>query len=116
MSIQQKTGNYGESKAIEYLEANDYLVIFRNFRYKRGEIDIIARKGELLVFVEVKTRRSEAYGFPEESIDDKKIEMIRATAEGYCEANKWLGPIQFDIISIISNKQTFELEHFEDAF
>lgn len=116
MAIQQQVGNYGESKACEFLIANGYEVVERNFRAGRAEVDIIAKLPDTFVFIEVKTRKSIAYGYPEEFVDERKIELIHAAAETYCDANNWRGHIRFDIIAIVKNNQGVELEHFEDAF
>lgn len=110
----KQIGDRGESLAIAFLQNKDYNVICSNFRFKRAEIDIIAKHGHFLVFVEVKLRKSAAFGNPEEVVNDKKIELIQLAAENYIETINWMGPIRFDIISITGSKNN--IAHFEDAF
>ena len=77
-------GRYGEDKAAEYLAANGYAVLCRNFRWKGGEIDIVARdkaRKNLIVFVEVKTRRDGGFGLPCEAVTPAKMRRIRRTIE-----------------------------------
>jgi len=111
-----KVGNYGERKAAEYLISLGYDVLERNYRFGRAEIDIIAKFKQTMVFVEVKTRKNTNYGYPEDFVDEKKIERIQNAAEKYCLDNHWQSDIRFDIIAIVTNSRSFELEHFEDAF
>jgi len=109
------TGERGEDFAVSYLLEHNYSILSRNFRYKRSEIDIIARKENLLVFVEVKTRRNYKFGFPEASVDSHKMEMIHMGAEAYMEEIKWRNDIRFDVIAILYGN-TPEIKHFKDAF
>ena len=116
MEDKQATGNLGEKKAAEFLERKGYFIIERNFRYRRGEIDIIARKGTLLLFVEVKTRTgNNAWGYPEEAVTNKKARKVVACANAYIFKKNWQGEIRFDIISVEIG-ETEPITHFEDAF
>jgi putative endonuclease len=110
-----KSGAAGENSAAEYLVANGYRVRERNFRFKRGEIDLIAEKENWLVFVEVKTRSSPAFGFPEQFVDEKKRLMVLATAAHYLDLVKWAGQVRYDVIAITLQPEV-ELVHFQDAF
>ncbi len=83
------TGNKGEDLACEYLKKNRYKILERNFRIRGGEIDIVARDGEYLVFVEVKARHSHEYGPPAESITPWKIRALKKTALFYIMKTKW---------------------------
>ena len=74
---------YGERVAAAFLRRHGYRVLYRNYRTVRGEIDLICRCGELLVFVEVRTRSSEEFGRPAESIDAAKQESVRQAARSY---------------------------------
>ena len=78
-----KTGNYGEDLACKFLENLGYTIIERNYFYNHGEIDIIARDGDSLVFAEVKYRTSLEYGPPELAISKAKQRLVRRTAEAY---------------------------------
>ena len=115
---QDKTGigKNGEDTAARHLLAKGYHVIERNWRYKRSEIDIIAEKEGVLVFVEVKTRSYVAYGHPEESVDEKKANKIMEGAEEYIFKVDWHGDIRFDVIAIHLEGNGHKLFHFEDAF
>ncbi len=81
----RRLGDWGERQARLHLEANGYSLLARNFRCRAGEIDIVARQGEQLVFVEVKARRGDAYGTAEESISPARSERLAAVAEEYLQ-------------------------------
>ena len=111
----KSTGTYGEDLACSYLDQKGYLVLERNYRYGKAEIDIIARKNDLLLFIEVKTRTNINYGYPESFLSDSQAQRIIEAAEEYIFRNDWKGQIRFDIISIIIGDSE-ELKHFKDAF
>lgn len=94
-------GNKAEDLAVKFLWGESYSIIERNFNIRGGEIDIIAKKGEFLVFVEVKARFSHEYGLPEESITFYKIKALKKTALFYIQKKK-LGDIlyRFDLVAI----------------
>ena len=106
----------GEEEAAHYLRANGYEILNRNWRWKRSEIDLIARKDGLLIFIEVKSRRNHDFGYPEEFLTEDQEDRIRLAAEHYCEQINWQGPIRFDIIAILQNAYPEHLEHLEEAF
>jgi putative endonuclease len=105
-------GKLGEAKAEKFLTEMGYSIIARNYRYKRSEIDLIMQKENWLVFVEVKMRSSEAFGFPEESVNAAKRKKILEGAAQYLEETRWAGNVRYDIVAISKNK----IDHFEDAF
>jgi len=109
-------GDLGEEKAAAYLMEKGYQIEARNYRFKRNEVDIIARKNELLVFVEVKTKSYSTYGHPEEQVDEKKAARIIEAADQYVYEVNWLQNIRFDVISIIKKHNDCIITHFEDAF
>ena len=74
-------GDKGEDYACQYLLQKGYRILKRNFRCRFGEIDIMARDGESLVFIEVKTKTSDEYGYPEEMVDDAKIKKIEGVMD-----------------------------------
>ncbi len=115
MGKNNELGQEGESLAADYLKNNGWEIVEMNYRYRRTEIDLIARKDGFLVFFEVKSRTGTAFGMPEDSVDQKKAENVTRAAEQYIADHDWQGNIRFDIISIIKKGQT-ELRHFEDAF
>lgn len=105
-------GREGEEMAAKYLEGKGYTVLERNFRSGRAEIDLVVRKENLLVFVEVKWRKRTAYGMPEDAVDDRKAELLLQAGENYIFKKDWKGGVRFDIVSITPNQG---IDHFEDA-
>jgi len=104
-------GGKGEKQAEKYLVSQGYDIVERNFRCKYGEIDIIARKGGVLVFVEVKTRSGSGFGMGFESVTQKKQEKLLLTAQAYM-AGRPPTAARFDVVSIDSGKIT----HIQNAF
>src|SRR3989344_5868996 len=95
------SGNYGEDLACKYLKDLGYKILERNYRIRGGEIDIVAKDKEYLVFVEVKARWSHEYGLPSESITPWKIKALLKTALFYIQKIKWgEGPYRIDLVSI----------------
>ncbi|HUT08462.1 MAG TPA: YraN family protein [Candidatus Latescibacteria bacterium] len=114
----QALGLRGEEIACAYLKKKKYAIVTRRFRMFHGEIDIIARDGATLVFVEVKARADESFGRPEDAVTPGKQRQIRKIAQGYLVENP-LGDAgcRFDVISILfDNDDGYRLEHFVDAF
>lgn len=111
-------GRAGEDIACRYLERKGYTIVARGFRMFRGEIDIIARDGATLVFVEVKARADESHGRPEESVTPAKQRQIRKIAQGWLLANPAPGvDCRFDVVAIlVRGPDDRRLEHFIDAF
>lgn len=106
MAIHNEIGKQGENLAADWLEKNEYYILHRNFRFKHWEIDIIAVKDITLHFIEVKTRTSEAFGFPEDSVTPKKLHQLRIAATMYLRANPHYKWIQFDVIAILLQEKT----------
>ncbi len=116
MTSTKNIGDRGEELAIQYLVDKGFKILEQNYRFKRSEIDIIAKKDSFFVFIEVKTRNNSYYGNPEDFVDSKKAEMVHQAAEAYLEDKSLDIPIRFDIISIIDKGASFTIDHFEDAF
>jgi putative endonuclease len=112
----KRIGNKGEDLAVNYLFANGYNVIHRNYRVGRSEIDIIAQINNTIVFIEVKTRKDYSHGYPEEFVSEAQQERIMDAAEEYLESKNCNSDVRFDIISILSNGDKTTLDHFENAF
>lgn len=85
----KQTGNWGESVACKFLKDQGYKILERNYLIRGGEIDIVAKDGEYLVFVEVKTRWSHEFGLPSESVTPWKIRALLKTAKFYLNKIKW---------------------------
>ncbi len=108
-------GSSGERIAEEYLKKEGYDILARNFRTRLGEIDIVASKGEYLVFVEVKARKSEAYGFPSESVTYAKQRKISMVASQYIKLNMYFGAaVRFDVVEVYLTEG--RINHIENAF
>ncbi len=116
MDAKQATGKLGEKLAADFLQQKGYTIEERNFRYRRNEIDIIARNEGLLVFVEVKARSGRGdWGRPEEAVDTGKASRLINCANAYIFKTNWQADIRFDIIAVELGKEIL-ITHFEDAF
>ncbi len=118
MNNKKEKGKEGEELACKYLIEHGYKILQKNYQFGRGEIDIIALDGEIIVFIEVKYRKSLEYGYPEDSITKKKQLQIRKIAEAYLYQYKIENhPCRIDVISILhfGNKEP-EIKHFINAF
>ncbi len=100
MAKHNLTGKSGEILGMEYFINNGYEILHRNWRHKHWEVDLIASLNGILHFIEVKTRTSLKYGYPEESVDTKKIRFLINAAEEYLYQNTQWQRIQFDVLSI----------------
>lgn len=114
MTDKMKLGKEGERLAANFLMQKGFEVVYRNFRFRRAEIDLIVRREDWLLFVEVKTRSSSAFGEPEEAVTAKKVRMMYDAAEEYIYSIDWKGHVRFDIISVKLGSPP-EIMHFEDA-
>lgn len=111
-------GKRGEELAAAYLESKGYLVLDRNYRFEKAEIDIVAFDHTQIIFVEVKSRSGTYFGRPEEYVTEAKEKNIKRAAEAWIYERKMdTALVRFDIIAIVQNKnEAPEITHFEDAF
>lgn len=109
-------GDKGEELAAKYLLERGYILIEKNWRYFRYEIDLIVQKDQHIIFVEVKTRYSANYGEPWEAVNRAKRQKICASADAYIRERQLDWEPRFDIISIIKNNAHVQIQHIEDAF
>jgi putative endonuclease len=117
MAEHNELGKLGEDLANDYLAQRGYSILHRNWRYGRYEIDIIAQKGRVLHFVEVKTRASNVYGFPEENVTRKKIRRLLLAADEFLYRHPDYHHIQFDVLAINKwGEQPAEYLLFEDIY
>jgi putative endonuclease len=100
MAIHNELGKTGEDLAVQYFTAQGYSILFRNWRYKHEEIDVIAVKNGILHFIEVKTRSNSKFGLPEESINRKKLRSFLNAAQAFLHRHAEWKRIQFDVLSI----------------
>jgi putative endonuclease len=119
----KQIGNYGENLALEAYEKAGYEVVAQQYRCVMGEIDLIVRKEDVLVFVEVRTKTNQRYGSAEESITDKKKKTIRRVSQFFLQDftyNKSFNQltIQFDVIAITIDKRNklAWMQRYEQAF
>lgn len=115
-----KTGNnlggQGENLAVEYLRQEGYEILERNYRYLKAELDIVARKGDFLVVVEVKTRTGEFLSPLADTISKKKISLLVSAAHQYVTTKNLDCEVRFDILAIRLQKGIPQIEHLKDAF
>ncbi|MDI6765641.1 MAG: YraN family protein [Bacteroidota bacterium] len=117
MPNKRQKGTIGEDLAVDFLQKKGYCILQRNYRYEHGEIDIVAEDGKVLVFIEVKTRRSKDFGEPEDAVTPRKRAKIRATADGYLfENNIDDKECRFDVIAIDYEDKEIKVRHIEDSF
>jgi len=109
-------GEYGEELAVKHLQKNKYTVLDRNYRWQKIEIDIIAIKNGQLIACEVKTRSSMKIGQPYRAVNQKKQQRIIRAINHYLESKKWNIDVQFDVLSIIHNRNCTEVDHISNAF
>jgi putative endonuclease len=116
MAKHLKQGQKAEMLAARYLANIGYLILDKNYRSGRAEVDIIAQTGTFLVFVEVKSLQKRFHGNPEGRIGKHKKHMLFQAADAYQMDNNWHQEIRFDAISVNFYPQAIKIEHFEDAF
>jgi putative endonuclease len=111
-------GGYGERVAARLLDDAGFVLLDRNWRCSRGEIDLVARDGATIVFCEVKTRRSDAFGSPVEAITAAKVRRLRALAALWLADHPRVhGPVRFDVVSVRPQRSgAAQVEHLRGAF
>lgn len=104
--------------AVDILIKNGLIILERNFRCRHGEIDIIAREGDMIVFIEVKTRKSDRFGVPEEAVDRRKQAKLRQLAAYYLNKNFYAFRCRFDVYSIYldHNNQPEDIRVLRNCF
>lgn len=109
-------GQLGEQAVAALLEERGFLIVGRNVRVKRLEIDLIATRGRTLVFCEVRTRRTDAYGSPAETITRDKAMRVRRAGYAWARENARGMRLRFDAAAVVLRREEFEIEYYEDAF
>lgn len=113
----QQFGQTSEAIAADYLQRNGYKILVRNYRTKLGEIDLIARDGDTLAFIEVKARRSARYGNPKYAVNRWKQKKISMAALAYLKSTKQMNvKARFDVLAILSPKHPPRIELIKNAF
>ncbi|MCL7452754.1 MAG: YraN family protein [Anaerolineae bacterium] len=110
-------GRHGEELAARHLAAKGYEIVARNWRCETGEIDLVARDGADLAFVEVRTRRGRSLGSPEESITAAKQARLIDLAEAYVQAERWAGGWRIDVVAVEMDRRgrLLRVDHYENA-
>ena len=116
MAAHNELGKWGEDLAADYLQRKGYTIIERDWKSGKRDLDIIAQDGNVIVFVEVKTRRNRLYGEPEESIDYHKLQNLQQAISHYVKFKHIRQEIRFDIISIVGTVGTDpDIQHIQDV-
>ncbi len=118
LNHRQRLGKSGEKTVARYLETKGYKILAKNYRCKLGEVDIIARDGQVLVFIEVKTRSGLGYGSPAAAVDRRKQQQISRTAQYYLAEQKLFdSPARFDVVSVLCDHAKHQtIDHIHNAF
>jgi len=108
----------GEDAAVDFLAEKGYAILHRNIRFPEGELDIVARRQRMLVFIEVKTRRTEKYGQPYQFVSEQKQRRLIRMASRFVFLCRLKGvPVRFDIVSVVlPSGEVPKIEHIENAF
>jgi putative endonuclease len=109
-------GKEGEAAAVRFLKKKGFRIVETNYRTPVGEIDIIAKDKNVLVFIEVKTRADKTFGYPFEAVNARKREKIRKVALSFMKKYRREFPARFDVLSIIMKDGKKHIEHISDAF
>lgn len=115
MADHNEIGRIGEMVAARYLIQQGYSLLETDYRVGHKDIDIVARKDGVTVFVEVKTRSSDRFGTPEEAVDREKIRFLLSAANVYIQQKGVMGPIRFDVIAVVGSEEPFSITHFTDV-
>jgi putative endonuclease len=116
MAEHNDLGIRGEAIATDYLQKKGYIILHKNWRFKKDELDIVANFQGFIVFVEVKTRVNNYVSNPEEAVTKGKQQRLIRAANAYIENYQIDFEARFDVIGIIKNQHTEEIVHIEQAF
>lgn len=116
MAQHNELGKSGEKEAINFLRNKGYDILETNYVYEKAEVDIIAKTGDYLVVVEVKTRSTPEFGDPQDFVKPAQIKRLVKAVDYYVNDKDLDLEVRFDIVAIIKNKLGKRIEHLEDAF
>lgn len=110
-------GRHGEELAAQYLSGKGYEIVARNWRCEAGELDLVASDADCLAFVEVRARRGQGMGSPEESITQAKQARLASLADAYVQTHDWSGDYRIDVIAIEYDRRgrLLRVDHYENA-
>jgi putative endonuclease len=117
MNLRQELGRYGEDRAAIFLQDRGYEIIDRNWRSQVGEIDLVAKDKDRLVFIEVKTRNGSGFGHPFEAITANKVARMRRLVADWCIAKQVSGvKVRLDAIAVLITGGRVYIEHLKEVF
>ncbi|MGD8932981.1 MAG: YraN family protein, partial [Chromatiales bacterium] len=116
MAMHLQTGKQAEERAREHLERRGLRLLERNYRCRQGEIDLIMLQGDTLVFIEVRYRKSSAFGSAVETVTAQKQARLLAAARHYLQAKRASLPCRFDVVGITGQAPGAHIEWISDAF
>jgi len=116
MAKHNELGKKGEQLAVNYLQEHNYTIVERNYRFDKAEVDIIAKKKNILAIIEVKTRSTIEFGNPQDFVKPKQIQRLVKAVDEYVTTNDLDVEVRFDIIAIVKEKSNYNIEHLKDAF
>ncbi|WP_291864544.1 YraN family protein [Maribacter sp.] len=116
MGTHNDFGKKGEQLAADYLLKKGYTIRYKNYRHLKAEVDIIAQKGSILAIVEVRSRSTDFIENIADTITKKKIQLQVLAADHYVTDLNLDVDVRFDVITILKNKHTFDLNHIENAY
>jgi len=116
MAEHNELGKKGEALAVDFLLQKRYSILERNYRFDKAEVDIIAKQGDVLAIVEVKTRSSIDFGNPQDFVKPKQIQRLVKAVDKYVTSNNLNVDVRFDIIAIVKVGAGHQIEHLENAF
>jgi putative endonuclease len=117
MNLKQDLGRYGEDQAAIYLQDRGYEIIDRNWRSPVGEIDLVAKDKDRLVFIEVKTRNGSGFGHPFEAITANKVARMRRMVAEWCLAKQVSGvKVRLDAVAVLMTGGRVHIEHLKEVF
>jgi putative endonuclease len=116
MAKHNELGKLGEEMAVEFLQKEGYKIVETNWTFQKAEIDIIAKKENILAIIEVKTRSSLDFGLPQDFVKTKKIQLLVKAVNAYVNERDLDVEVRFDIIAIHKEGKSFVMEHLIDAF
>ena len=116
MAKHNELGKKGEQLAVDFLLKNNYDIVERNYRFDKAEVDIIAKKDNILAIIEVKTRSTADFGDPQDFVKPKQIQRLVKAVDEYVTVNDLDVEVRFDIIAIVKEGKGFKIQHLENAF
>lgn len=116
MAQHNELGKKGEQLAVDFLLKKNYVIIERNYRFDKAEVDIIAQQNDILAIIEVKTRSTTNFGDPQDFVKPKQIQRLVKAVDEYVTVNNLNVEVRFDIIAIVKEGKGYNIEHLENAF